>query len=106
MYLYNVLKSAVIPASGNKTDSNGFRFDINPDHTHFIIYDDSRRLDRPTEDDLETFDVFRDRIESLLTRSLSYYRRRTTKRCNKNFNSSLKLKINFKLNFFCCCENF
>lgn len=65
----------MIPASGNKSESSGFRFDINPDHSHFIIYDDSR----PTDDELECFEVFRDCIESLLIRPLSYYKRKSTK---------------------------
>ena len=66
-------KPSVIPASGIKSDGNSYRFDINPDHTHFLIYDDSRQAKTPPDFDLN---MFRDQIETLFVCLLSYYRRR------------------------------
>ncbi|CAF0859038.1 unnamed protein product [Brachionus calyciflorus] len=81
--------SSLLTASGNKTNKNMYRFDINPDHTHFIIYDD---LNNNSNDligvssmvniaDTEglSYDRFRDKVESLLTRSLSYYKKVSNK---------------------------
>lgn len=71
-------------ASGNKTNKNMPRYDINPDHTHFIIYDDisdylgeSIGLSSMTINNLEglSYNRFRDKIESLFTRSLNYYKK-------------------------------
>lgn len=73
----------VIPASGIKSEtSGGFRFDINPDHTHFIIYDDLKRNRSDDNEQVESYTVFRDRVESLLTRPLNYYKKKT-KKCIK-----------------------
>lgn len=75
----------VIPASGIKSEtSGGFRFDINPDHTHFIIYDDLKRNRSDDNEQVESYTVFRDRVESLLTRPLNYYKKKT-KKCKKRF---------------------
>ena len=84
--------TSLITASGNRINGkSNYRFDINPDHTHFIIYDDisakkeTTNLNtslvvgaNPTPDDLSTidYDLFRNMIESLFTRSLSYYKRK------------------------------
>ncbi|RNA27855.1 transient receptor potential cation channel subfamily M member 2-like isoform X2 [Brachionus plicatilis] len=75
----------ILTASGNKTNKNMLRFDINPDHTHFIIYDDlSESMGDTTGfssvsnlNNLETLTYcrFRDKMESLLTRSLNYYKK-------------------------------
>lgn len=80
----------MLTASGNKAAKNTFRFDVNPDHTHFIIYDDLPNNNQTeiggfssltsinvvgTNDQL-SYDQFRDKIESLFTRSLAYYKRK------------------------------
>lgn len=78
-------------ASGNKTNKNMYRFDVNPDHTHFIIYDDLSNASDAlgfsslTNINLDSlsYDRFRDRIESLLTRSLSYYSKKKIEKSGK-----------------------
>lgn len=88
-------------AQGNNIKS--YKFDANPDHTHFIIYDDlavaahtanapnketailSSMINLNCEDGLMNYDQFRNRIESLFTRSLTYYKRRLFK-LSKNLN--------------------
>lgn len=72
-------------ASGNKTNKNMLRFDINPDHTHFIIYDDLSdsigdingftSISNLNNNEYLSYARFRDKIESLFTRSLNYYKK-------------------------------
>jgi hypothetical protein len=71
-----------------------YKFDVNPSHTHLIIYDDvsqqkvSESVAIPnlgsitnlvTENTELTYDRFRNRIEYLLTRSLTHYKRKIFK---------------------------
>ena len=91
-------QTVIVTASGNKTmgKSGQYRFDVNPDHTHFIVYDDvtpaaAVAAGRPSEtltvgDQQQQqqqapieIDQFRYLIESLLTRSLTYYKKRVFK---------------------------
>lgn len=61
------------------------RFDINPDHTHFIIYDDLSdaigdingftSISNLNNNEYLSYARFRDKIESLFTRSLNYYKK-------------------------------
>lgn len=55
-------------ASGNKITGKIFRFDLNEDHTHFIIYDAEK-----SDSDNMNYDTFRNRAELLFTKSLFYY---------------------------------
>lgn len=88
-------KTTALKATGNKSDGSEYRFDPNPNHTHMIIYNDlinhlanSRLRDNPSGDSLlnevsydpksvklVSYDLFRSRIESMLTRSLSHYKK-------------------------------
>lgn len=47
-----------------------YRFDLNADHTHFLIYDASKN-----DTEHMNYTLFRYRVESLFTKSLSHYRR-------------------------------
>jgi hypothetical protein len=58
-----------IRASGNKLTGKTFRFDLNPDHTHFIIYNEKNNSEQMN------YNSFRNRLESLFTKSLSHYKR-------------------------------
>ncbi len=92
----------IVTASGNKTmgKSGQYRFDVNPDHTHFVIYDDvtpavaaarsstvetggGGSVDQQQQPQME-IDHFRYWIESLLTRSLVYYKKRVFKLAGNN----------------------
>lgn len=55
-----------------------YRFDVNSDHTNFLIYDeDSSRLTDTDDSSIQlSYDQFRNRVESLFTRCLSSYKRR------------------------------
>jgi hypothetical protein len=48
------------------------RFDLNADHSHAIIYDDIML----ENDDQISYDEFRNKLEFLFTKSLSYYKHR------------------------------
>ena len=80
-------KSTFLQCSGNKTTGKSTRFDVNPGHTHLIIFDDSQV---PTDAADETikldFNYFRNRLESLFTCTLGYYRRKVLN--TGNFNCS------------------
>ena len=71
-------QSTILTASGNKSFGKVHRFDVNSNHTHFIIYDD---LEKVTNDEKQeiTYDEFRNRTLMLFTRSLSYYRKKLFK---------------------------
>jgi hypothetical protein len=72
-------KTTILTASGNRTSGKEFRFDANPNHTHMIIYNDTSvneaKVSEGTAQRIE-YNSFRCRVESLLTRSLSYYKRK------------------------------
>ena len=68
--------STVLTSSGNKTTGKNYRFDVNPDHSHLIIYDDLKPVDNSEEIDRLGYDQFRNKIENLFTRSLGYYKRK------------------------------
>ena len=53
---------------------NRFRFDVNPDHSHLIIYDDVTDKDMDLNDSI-SYDEFRNRTEFLFTKRLTYYRK-------------------------------
>jgi len=55
-----------------------YRFDVNSDHTNFLIYDeDSSKLTETDDSSIQlSYDQFRNRVESLFTRCLSSYKRR------------------------------
>lgn len=78
------LKPSVISLLGNKSDGKNYKFDINPDHTHFLIYDDCQAssaaaASESDQDGSMSYDTFRDRVEALFTRSLTYYKNKTSK---------------------------
>lgn len=87
----------MLTISGNKTSSSSstgtkaYKFDVNPDHTHFIIYDDESKKPMSMDASLSNLnhdehmlsrDEFRSKLEYLFTRSLSYYKRQLTKGLN------------------------
>jgi hypothetical protein len=79
----------VIPAIGSKSDGKSYKFDMNPDHTHAVIYDDYAQQNSMAnqneatmaneENSPPSYNQFRDQVESLLTRSLSFYKRKDIK---------------------------
>jgi len=68
-------KTTFVSCSGNKTSGKVTRFDINEEHTHLLILDDLGVADNDEGNQLN-FDQFRNKVEWLFTRPLSYYRRK------------------------------
>ena len=65
-----LMKTTILTASGNRTSGKEFRFDVNPSHTHFVIYNDTFTPGNEiTDENGQTLDytLFRSRVESLLT---------------------------------------
>ena len=68
-------ESSILTASGNKSFGKVHRFDVNSNHTHFIIYDDLSTEHK----NLLSYDEFRNKTELFFTRSLTYYRKKLLK---------------------------
>ncbi len=66
----------LVTATGNKINGKQYRFDLNANHTHFIIYDKTRKTTAIASDDNDmSYIAFRSHVELLLTRSLAHYKR-------------------------------
>lgn len=71
-------QSTILTASGNKSFGKVHRFDVNSNHTHFVIYDDLEKITNEEKQEI-TYDEFRNKTVMLFTRSLSYYRKKLFK---------------------------
>jgi hypothetical protein len=86
-------EKAFIRANGNKQTEENFSFDLNADHTHFIICQNEKN-----KNDSINYSSFRNRLELLFTKSLSHWKRKSIKSwLNSLINKQIKKKSYFYL---------